>query len=195
MSGRGDRGPIEPSPDHGRVLGLLGRPGAVLEVPIEGVSMAPTLPLGSVIRLIFAPLETVEAGSVVAFLAGGTTLTVHRLVSARPGASFMLTRGDGNIFCDPPVPASDLVGRVEAWHDGDGKWAAVPPPREKTSTLTVVNQAAMSSALAIHVRLAQVVALMSLVLMLPFSVARYGVRSTTPEVLRMFKLRRAGTDP
>ena len=67
----------------------------------------------------------------VAVLLGGDTFTVHRLI--RRGHSpqalgFVITHGDGNLFCDAPHPEGELLGTVVAIRPvGQTEWGPVPP--------------------------------------------------------------------
>jgi signal peptidase I len=91
----------------------LGHPALV----IEGGSMAPKIPLGSLVILNAGVPADPRVGDVVAFRTpSGTTIT-HRVTSvARIGATaYIGTKGDANPVADPVVtPLAAVVGEV-AW--------------------------------------------------------------------------------
>jgi phage repressor protein C with HTH and peptisase S24 domain len=78
--------------------------------------MAPTLRPGDRLCIEAVSGEEARSGDVVIARRGGR-LTAHRLTARRGGS--VITRGDGNSFEDPPLPASQVVGRVvEVVRDG-----------------------------------------------------------------------------
>jgi signal peptidase len=91
----------------------LGHPALV----IEGGSMAPKIPLGSLVILNVGVPADPRVGDVVAFRTpSGTTIT-HRVTSlARIGTTaYVGTKGDANPVADPVVtPLAAVVGEV-AW--------------------------------------------------------------------------------
>jgi hypothetical protein len=97
---------------------------------LRGTSMGPAIPDGARIRIRSGQDDLWHAGMVIAFLAG-RRLMAHRIVyEGRRGLArhFVLTQGDGNWLCDPPVNRSTVVGEVEAFF-ADGEWRAVAAPR------------------------------------------------------------------
>ena len=100
---------------------LIRQNGFVFESRIAGNSMIPTLPPGTKIR-IDGGSQAPEIGQVVAFR-WGAGLTAHRVVVRNKG--FIVTRGDGQKLCDPPVPLGDIVGVVNAWWN-DNRWCDLP---------------------------------------------------------------------
>jgi hypothetical protein len=107
---------------------LLQRHGGEIESTVRGRSMGSTLPAGTRIRIGRQRPAGYPEGVVVAFLAGGT-LVGHRVVGHcrdRRGRHALLTRGDGTIYCDPPIDPALVVGEVIAW-ESRSAWHAVPP--------------------------------------------------------------------
>jgi len=93
-------------------LGAQGRGG---EIPIRGTSMSPTLLPGDRLRVVRATVDDVRVGDLVVSL-GQTGLIAHRLVAwwRTRGEWQLLTKGDGALRLDPPVPGRYLVARAVA---------------------------------------------------------------------------------
>jgi hypothetical protein len=92
--------------------------------------MGPALPDGVRVRIRSNSEATWRRGQVIAFLAGSRIMT-HRIVyeGRRSGArNFVLTQGDGNWLCDPPVNRSTILGEVEAFSTGS-EWRRIAPSR------------------------------------------------------------------
>src|SRR4051812_23553322 len=100
------------SHDLSRLGVLARRSGAFIHSELRGASMARAIPDGARIRIRPAAVKTWRAGDVIAFIAGHRFMA-HRIVyEGRRGAArdFVLTQGDGNWFCDPPVNRCTIVG-------------------------------------------------------------------------------------
>jgi hypothetical protein len=91
----------------------LAREGAV-EVSVRGDCMDPVLADGDRVRV--AAARVYAPGDVVVFRAADGRLTAHRLLGYRlhRGRLALVTRGDGCVVHDPPVPLAAVLGRVEA---------------------------------------------------------------------------------
>ena len=75
-------------------------------------SMAPEIPVGSVVYVRSAAPETVRAGTVIAFSSGGSTV-VHRVVENQSEERSFITKGDANEIVDfNAVPYEQLLGVV-----------------------------------------------------------------------------------
>lgn len=99
-----------------------------VESVVRGASMGRALPDGTRIRIGWPADAEWVPGQVVAFL-GGSRVMVHRLAYVARGAAargYLVTYGDGNWFCDPPVEPAALAGRV-AEHSVEGDWRPVAP--------------------------------------------------------------------
>lgn len=100
-----------------------------VESVVRGASMGAALPDGCRIRIAWPGADAQWVpGQVVAFL-GGSRVMVHRIAHAARGAAargYLVTYGDGNWFCDPPVESAALAGRVEE-HEVAGEWRPVAP--------------------------------------------------------------------
>jgi hypothetical protein len=86
------------------------RGGRACELVLRGWSMAPLMRDGDLLTV--EPLAAgagARPGEVVVAARSGLLVT-HRLVSLRDGMA--VTRGDACGGDDPPVPASDVLGRV-----------------------------------------------------------------------------------
>jgi hypothetical protein len=116
--------------DLARLRAVTARTRAVIHSQLQGASMGAAIPDGARIRIRSGPEDMWHGGQVIAFLAG-SRVTVHRIVyegKRGPARQFVLTQGDGNWLCDPPVNRSTVVGEVEAFTTGD-EWQAIAAPR------------------------------------------------------------------
>jgi hypothetical protein len=116
--------------DLARLRALTSKSRAVIHSDVRGPSMGAAIPDGARIRIRSGPQDMWRVGDVIAFLAG-SRIMVHRIVyEGRRGSGrhFVLTQGDGNWLCDPPVNRSTVVGEVEAFSTGDD-WRAIGAPR------------------------------------------------------------------
>jgi hypothetical protein len=116
--------------DLARLRAVTGRTHAVIHSDVRGASMGAAIPDGARIRIRSGPGNVWHAGKVIAFLAG-SRIMVHRIVyegRRGPARHFLLTQGDGNWLCDPPVNRSTVVGEVEAFSVG-GEWQTIDAPR------------------------------------------------------------------
>jgi hypothetical protein len=109
---------------------LAKRSGQPVESELRGASMGLAIPNGSRIRIVHSEAVTWRNGQVVAFLAGSRVM-VHRVMHVgRRGAArrFLITLGDGNWICDPPVALETIAGLVEEFRVDD-HWQRVGPAR------------------------------------------------------------------
>jgi hypothetical protein len=116
--------------DLARLRAVTTKSRAVIHSELRGASMGAAIPDGASIRIRSGPEDIWHVGKVIAFLAG-SRIMVHRIVyEGRRGLAqhFVLTQGDGNWLCDPPVNRAIVVGEVEAFSTG-GEWQAVGAPR------------------------------------------------------------------
>lgn len=98
------------------------------ESEVQGTSMGAALPGGTRIRISPLPEGTRPSpGQVIAF-AAGSRIMVHRIAYLGRGqkaSGYLITQGDGNWLCDPPIPLDAIAGQVvEA--ERDGAWQPVP---------------------------------------------------------------------
>ena len=92
--------------------------------------MGLAIPDGSRLRIVYSEGSTWRKGEVVAFLAGSRVM-VHRVMHVGrrgPARRFLITQGDGNWICDPPVAVDTIAGRVEEFRVDD-RWQGVGPAR------------------------------------------------------------------
>lgn len=118
------RGPASPELELFRVLASR-RP---VESELRGPSMGRAIPSGARIRIAPAPRGAAfERGQVVAFVAGSRVI-VHRIAYLGRGraARYLITHGDGNWMCDPPIEADAVAGVVDE-HYAEGAWRPVGP--------------------------------------------------------------------
>jgi len=109
---------------------LAKRSGQPVESELRGASMGLAIPDGSRIRIVYSEGFTWRKGQVVVFLAGSRVM-VHRVMHVGrrgPARRFLITQGDGNWICDPPVRIDTIAGRVEEFRVDD-QWQDVGPAR------------------------------------------------------------------
>lgn len=95
-----------------------------VESSVQGPSMGATLPDGTRVRIRPFPEGTApRAGQVVAFVAGARVL-LHRVAYVARRRKHLITQGDGNWLCDPPIAVEAVAGVVEEAHL-DGAWCSV----------------------------------------------------------------------
>ena len=102
-----------------------------VESELRGTSMGDAIPDGSRVRISRPASECRwQPGDVVAFL-GGSRMMVHRVACvAAAGATggYLITHGDGNWICDPPIECAAVAGWVREYlHEGE--WRPVGPAR------------------------------------------------------------------
>jgi signal peptidase I len=95
------------------LAGEVLRSAGTLRLQVTGWSMLPTLMQGDVLDFERASGEEVSTGNIVLFSRGGT-LFAHRIINPFTGhkTGFVLTQGDAIGTPDPPVPNSELFGKV-----------------------------------------------------------------------------------
>lgn len=117
------------------------------ETRARGVSMGQTIPVGARIRVRCGTEEACRVGDVVVFM-DGTELISHRVVyrgRSRSARAFVVTRGDGLVMPDRPVPLTSIVGRVTAVHRQDD-WEIIEP--SESASGGVLRRAVRAAALA-----------------------------------------------
>jgi len=97
----------------GKVVPLTGRQTII----VGGGSMEPAVPIGAAIVVAPVAAADLHVGDVVSLRAGkDRALFTHRIVEVlqRADGTWVRTKGDANASPDPtPVPAGDIVGRVQ----------------------------------------------------------------------------------
>ena len=97
----------------GKVVPLTGRQTII----VGGGSMEPAVPIGAAIVVAPVAAADLHVGDVVSLRAGkDRALFTHRIVEIlqRADGTWVRTKGDANASPDPtPVPAGDIVGRVQ----------------------------------------------------------------------------------
>jgi len=143
------------------VMALLGRRDGAVESTVRGSSMGDTLADGTRIR-IRGRQGVPEVGQVVVAV-GGATLIAHRLVGIGRSArarGFLLTRGDGSLLCDWPIPVSDVVA-VATEYRTSAEWQPLPLPRRRpwwARVRAAAHRALMQGAMELDPRVAGLVA-------------------------------------
>ncbi len=162
------------SADVVQLLQLLRRSAAEVECVVTGGSMGAAIPDGASVRIRLDGAVGAPPGTAIAFLLGGDTFSVHRLVrrgrSAR-ARGYVVTHGDGNVFCDAPQRDVALLGTVVAVRVGDAAWGPVPPsPRHRLARRAVTRgfEALLGAALELSPRFGQAVKDALVIVVTPF---------------------------
>src|SRR6516225_7796376 len=116
--------------DLARLRAVTGKTHVIIESQVQGASMGMAIPDGAQIRIRAGQAEGLCAGKVIAFCTRSRVM-VHRVVyEGRRGAArhFVLTQGDGNWLCDPPVERSCIVGEVQSLAS-EGEWRPIDAAR------------------------------------------------------------------
>lgn len=95
---------------------------------IQGRSMEPAIPLGSLVALETVPAVAIRAGEVVTIRADNGVVITHRVVRAvkLPDGIFFEIKGDANATPDPMlVPARSVIGLVSVHLPAAGYLAAM----------------------------------------------------------------------
>ena len=124
------RTPTQAIGDLARLRAVTGKTHVVIESQVRGASMGTAIPDGAHIRIRAGPAEGLHTGKVIAFLTTSRVMA-HRVVyEGRRGAArdFVITQGDGNWLCDPPVERSCIVGEVQSLAC-EGEWRPIGAAR------------------------------------------------------------------
>lgn len=122
------------SPFGNRLLALsslLRKGSREFEFSLQGTSMGPVLPAGSLIRVRPAADDRFMVGQVLTYVAKDRVVA-HRLVRSvkSGGQEYLITRGDATVCCDWPVPAASVLGLVTGFSSAGG-WQPVGPPLKR----------------------------------------------------------------
>jgi hypothetical protein len=157
--------PYRPPDDLRARVELLRKGGHEIESVVEGRSMEPAIPLGARIRIM--PAQRAPAVGTTAAIVTPGGLVAHRVIGRGRlpwNRRFVLTQGDGTVFCDPPIPVGLVLGEVRAWrHDGD--WREVEGRSSGARAVArwaTLWRTLVRSALVVHPRLAAVLVRWSL---------------------------------
>ena len=83
------------------------------EYTVISGSMAPTIPIGSLVLVKSEDASQIEAGDVIAFQSHSSAVVTHRVVSKDDTAQEFTTKGDANESEDfEPIPYTNLLGKV-----------------------------------------------------------------------------------
>ncbi len=91
--------------------------GTIMLAVVEGISMEPLLQTGDVVFVVKTSPSQIKVGDVIVYHRYGGGFIIHRVIEIRrispttTGLVF-ITKGDNNPYPDPPVPASQVVGKV-----------------------------------------------------------------------------------
>ena len=113
----------------------VARAGREVRLKVQGTSMLPSIRPGDI--LVVKPERKTSLGAVALVRREGR-LFAHRAVrhfEDDRGGSWFVTRGDTLRASDPPVPCSDVLGRVMAVVR-DGNLMPLQPKRSRIGSLT-----------------------------------------------------------
>jgi signal peptidase I len=93
------------------------RCGGTVRLELRGTSMLPSLWPGDLLTIQSAAYDEVVAGDIVLVMRENRFF-VHRAIERKQDRDRLLwiTRGDAVPHCDPPIAASELLGRVAGIH-------------------------------------------------------------------------------
>ena len=89
--------------------------GGYVPFAVVSASMAPAIPVGSMVYVSYAEPETIQPGEVITFYMNveAETTTTHRVVENDTQKKAFVTKGDANEKVDiVPIPYSSVLGRV-----------------------------------------------------------------------------------
>ena len=89
----------------------VARAQGMVHLRVAGASMVPALWPGDLVTVRSYEAPELQAGSIIVFRQN-ERLVVHRLMRWEDGCA--VARGDAHFCLDRPVPASDVIGRVES---------------------------------------------------------------------------------
>jgi signal peptidase I len=117
--------------DGGAITGTV-------QLPVVGMSMAPTFADGEIVAMRGDDADTYAIGEIVVFRREGG-LVIHRIVDR--SRDLIVSRGDARFAPDPPFPASAILGRVEGPSNPMEKASA--PARALSATAVMLCGGAM----------------------------------------------------
>ncbi|HYL09216.1 MAG TPA: S24/S26 family peptidase [Candidatus Acidoferrales bacterium] len=129
--------PMEQHP-HAALLSLASeilQEFGLLRLAVYGNSMVPTIFPGDIVTVVRADAGDMRRGDVILY-SRGNRFFVHRVVceTGVPGGMERVTRGDALRENDPPVSATELLGKVTVIQRGE-KQIVLPGSRSISSRL------------------------------------------------------------
>jgi hypothetical protein len=160
MTGRAgdDAGAREREERLRAIVPLLKQVEGEVELVLHGVSMEPTIPDGSMIRIRCRDPHACSVGDIVVMRAESGVVAHRVFHRGRRGAAahYLLTRGDARWVPDAPVPVASLLGIVTGVTRG-GTWTP-PPPAIAPGWVAAVSAGVLRSMLEFNLPLARAVA-------------------------------------
>ena len=98
------------------LLILIGTGYLILAV-VEGNSMEPLLQTGDVVIVVKS--SKIDVGDVIVYRKYDGVLIIHRVIKFinLNGRTFIVTKGDNNLFADPPISKYQVIGKVLTIND------------------------------------------------------------------------------
>lgn len=79
-------------------------------------SMEPEIPVGAIVMTEEVDPAEIEAGQIITYSIGGTTMVTHRVTENNKAEKYLITKGDANDVEDgSPVTYDQVVGHVRAY--------------------------------------------------------------------------------
>lgn len=88
--------------------------GELVLAVVEGTSMEPLLQTGDVVFVVKVNPQDLKPGDVIVYVKRGGVYVIHRVLEVRRNTNppMIVTKGDNNLFADPPIRADQVVGKV-----------------------------------------------------------------------------------
>ena len=81
---------------------------------VEGRSMEPLLQTGDIVIVHRVSISDLKLNDIVVYEKNDGSLIIHRIISIRNSSNYIIiiTKGDNNMFPDPPITANQVIGKV-----------------------------------------------------------------------------------
>ncbi|MCD6428184.1 MAG: signal peptidase I [Desulfurococcales archaeon] len=81
---------------------------------VEGRSMEPLLQTGDIVIVHRVSVSDLKLNDIVVYEKNDGSLVIHRIICIRNSSNYVIiiTKGDNNMFPDPPITANQVIGKV-----------------------------------------------------------------------------------
>ncbi len=81
---------------------------------VEGRSMEPLLQTGDIVVVHRVNTNDLKLNDIVVYEKNDGSLVIHRIICIRNSSNYVIiiTKGDNNMFPDPPITANQVIGKV-----------------------------------------------------------------------------------
>ncbi len=96
------------------VLIVLTLTNQVFLAVVEGRSMEPLLQTGDIVIVHKVKINDLSLNDIIVYEKNDGSLVIHRVIGIRNKSDYIIivTKGDNNVFPDPPIRADQVIGRV-----------------------------------------------------------------------------------